>query len=78
LRAADSLTSCATRAQGPEAAGTMMQAHAKEAAMAKGKDKGGREAKKPKADKKAPAQAPAPPRPMPVATRQGPKTPKPG
>ena len=46
--------------------------------MAKGKDKGGREAKKPKADKKAPTQAPAPPRPMPVATKQGPKTAKPG
>jgi len=44
--------------------------------MAKGKDKGGREAKKPKAEKKAITPAPAPPRPMPVVTRQGPKTAK--
>jgi hypothetical protein len=43
--------------------------------MAKGRDKGGREAKKPKADKKTTIQPPpAPPRPMPVATKQGPKT----
>ncbi len=45
--------------------------------MAKGRDKGGREAKKPKADKKGPVQAqPAPPRPMPVATKQDPKSEK--
>jgi hypothetical protein len=46
-----------------------------DSAMAKGRDKGGREAKKPKADKKTTIQPPpAPPRPMPVATKQGPKT----
>lgn len=46
--------------------------------MAKGRDKGGREAKKPKADKKGPVQTaqPAPPRPMPVATKQGSKSEK--
>ena len=46
--------------------------------MAKGRDKGGREAKKPKASKKSPTHTPEPPRPMPVATKQGPKTAKPG
>ena len=43
--------------------------------MAKGRDKGGREAKKPKATKTVSnSPPPAPPRPMPVATKQGPKT----
>ncbi len=47
--------------------------------MAKGKDKGGREAKKPKASKTTtPHAPPAPPRPMPIATKQGPKSEKSG
>ncbi len=47
--------------------------------MAKGKDKGGREAKKPKASKSsASTPPPAPPRPMPIATKQGPRSEKSG
>jgi hypothetical protein len=43
--------------------------------MAKGKDKGGREAKKPKADKKVTAQGTTFLRPMPVAAKPSSKAP---